>query len=253
MNFFEHLANLPYCVVKGCQSRNTTCAGKPHNCRKCGAKNLHRMQDCEISRELGQNAMCFLELSKIPPMPSSQANTGKHQSQKTVVTNGALATTNVTADIAGAYVVKRNGSDLYLLIQQRADWLNGKLSTPGGEVNAGESAKDAAVRELWEESGLRGNLSFVRYFEKSTLNSGKTVVPLLFEYSGSWTFEKGLCSGECGGFRETCFGNVRQASFGHAWVKLTSLPYGFSQPNADKFLGKIPVKTIAAMRKHYGV
>ncbi|ABW02355.1 NUDIX hydrolase [Caldivirga maquilingensis] len=51
-------------------------------------------------------------------------------------------------------VVINNGK--ILLVKRANEPGKGKLSIPGGMVNAGEDPGDAAVRELEEETGLRG-------------------------------------------------------------------------------------------------
>lgn len=43
-----------------------------------------------------------------------------------------------------------------VLLTRRAD--NGLWCLPGGAVDAGESVADACLRELWEETGLRGRV-----------------------------------------------------------------------------------------------
>ncbi len=52
----------------------------------------------------------------------------------------------------GARGVVRDGADRVLLIR-RAD--NGYWSIPGGAMELGESIEDCAIREVWEETGLR--------------------------------------------------------------------------------------------------
>ena len=52
------------------------------------------------------------------------------------------------APSAGCFVTSRAG---LLLVQE----LNGEISLPGGSSEPGESAQCAAIRETWEETGLR--------------------------------------------------------------------------------------------------
>lgn len=44
-----------------------------------------------------------------------------------------------------------------VLLTQRAD--NGQWCLPGGGMDAGETASEACERELWEETGLRGQVA----------------------------------------------------------------------------------------------
>ena len=56
-------------------------------------------------------------------------------------------------------VVINNGK--ILLVKRANEPGKGKLSIPGGMVNAGEDPGDAAVRELEEETGLRGDVNLL--------------------------------------------------------------------------------------------
>ena len=55
--------------------------------------------------------------------------------------------------IDGASVIIRDG-DRILLVRRARDPFKGRWSLPGGRVEAGETAKQAAVREAKEETGL---------------------------------------------------------------------------------------------------
>ena len=44
-----------------------------------------------------------------------------------------------------------------VLLTRRTD--NGRWCLPGGGVDSGESAEEACVREVWEETGLRANVT----------------------------------------------------------------------------------------------
>lgn len=47
-------------------------------------------------------------------------------------------------------------SDKVIMVKKnRPDWQAGKLNFPGGKINSNETVKDAAIRELKEETGLQ--------------------------------------------------------------------------------------------------
>ena len=56
--------------------------------------------------------------------------------------------------IVGVGAVIRRGEE-YVFIKRAADPDKGYWSVPGGLVNIGETVEDAAVREAFEETGLR--------------------------------------------------------------------------------------------------
>ena len=55
-------------------------------------------------------------------------------------------------------VVCRRGNDV-LLIKRGREPLKGKWSIPGGKIDFGESVRDAALRELKEETGVEGRIT----------------------------------------------------------------------------------------------
>jgi 8-oxo-dGTP diphosphatase len=65
---------------------------------------------------------------------------------------GAL---NPKPELAVGAVVRRQ--DRLLLVQRAHDPEAGRWSLPGGRVRFGETMAAAALRELWEETGLRGS------------------------------------------------------------------------------------------------
>lgn len=50
--------------------------------------------------------------------------------------------------IVGSYV---------LLEKEKPDYQQGRYNLPGGKVEPGETPKDAALREFWEETGIQLN------------------------------------------------------------------------------------------------
>ncbi|MBC2876277.1 MULTISPECIES: NUDIX hydrolase [Streptomyces] len=69
---------------------------------------------------------------------------------------------------AGAWgLIRRDDGRVLLLLHARA----GVWTLPGGRVEPGETPKEAAVREVWEETGLRGTagrLLLVRHARAGT-------------------------------------------------------------------------------------
>ncbi|QNL19212.1 NUDIX hydrolase [Hyphobacterium sp. CCMP332] len=55
-------------------------------------------------------------------------------------------------------VVCRRGNDV-LLIKRGREPLKGKWSIPGGKIDFGEAVRDAALRELKEETGVEGRIT----------------------------------------------------------------------------------------------
>ncbi len=76
--------------------------------------------------------------------------------------------------LAVSCVVKRR--DRYLLVQRARGASAGDYAFPGGKVELGEQLAEAALRELLEETGLRGrNVRFFRYYDLiNTGSNGQT-------------------------------------------------------------------------------
>ena len=56
---------------------------------------------------------------------------------------------------SGANVILiKNGKVLLLLRSDKSHWMPGVYGPPGGHIDQGESPKQAAVRETYEESGI---------------------------------------------------------------------------------------------------
>jgi 8-oxo-dGTP pyrophosphatase MutT (NUDIX family) len=54
--------------------------------------------------------------------------------------------------------------DKFILVEKsKPSWQKGKLNLPGGKIEEGETPKDAAYRELYEETGiLPGSMRFMQ-------------------------------------------------------------------------------------------
>ena len=66
-------------------------------------------------------------------------------------------------ELACVLMVDRDGALLLQLRDDRAPNFPNVWGLPGGHVEPGETAAEAAVRELWEESGLRPDGPLRRY------------------------------------------------------------------------------------------
>lgn len=71
-----------------------------------------------------------------------------------------------TVPVVGAGAVVQDGEGRLLVVQRGRAPARGRWSLPGGRVEAGEVAADAAAREVREETGLRVEVtSFLGYVE----------------------------------------------------------------------------------------
>jgi len=55
---------------------------------------------------------------------------------------------------AAAHALVIRGEDILMLRRFNTGWMDGFYTTPTGHIEEGESATDAAARELFEETGL---------------------------------------------------------------------------------------------------
>ncbi|UCC76609.1 MAG: NUDIX hydrolase [Anaerolineales bacterium] len=67
-----------------------------------------------------------------------------------------------------------------LLTQRNVEPFKGKWSLPGGHIDRYETARDAAVREVKEETGLAFGARFFRYFDEILPTYGIHAVVIVF-------------------------------------------------------------------------
>lgn len=71
---------------------------------------------------------------------------------------------------AAVSVVVRDG-DKILLLKRAKDWKAGQYCTPGGHVEAKETLRQAAQRELKEETGLHVEINDLAFVHTNHINS----------------------------------------------------------------------------------
>jgi 8-oxo-dGTP pyrophosphatase MutT (NUDIX family) len=92
------------------------------------------------------------------------------------------------------------------------------IGTPGGSVDAGESALTAALRELEEEAGLVLNRSNHNVIGSVYKHDGRAeCITIVVNYTGPMTWSDGEEAWECEDIADNIVRGVR-ASHGHKWV-----------------------------------
>ncbi len=69
-----------------------------------------------------------------------------------------------------------NGDAVLLRLHEKYNY----WGTPGGHIDPGEDANEAAVREAWEESGLKVTLIGPKNWTQTDTETNKDLVPPLF-------------------------------------------------------------------------
>jgi 8-oxo-dGTP diphosphatase len=78
------------------------------------------------------------------------------------------------ARIRCAGAVVRDDRERLLLVRRGTEPGRGLWSVPGGRVEPGESSREAAVREVWEETGLRVVVSGIAGYVERPAPDGAT-------------------------------------------------------------------------------
>ncbi|MBP9686842.1 MAG: NUDIX domain-containing protein [Candidatus Doudnabacteria bacterium] len=86
-----------------------------------------------------------------------------------------MAHYNYYVDLCADTYVVNNGAVLLRMHEKYHNW-----GSPGGHIDPGEDANQAAVREVWEETGLEIELVGPEGWEKRDTATNKDLVPPIF-------------------------------------------------------------------------
>src|SRR3990167_7174705 len=80
------------------------------------------------------------------------------------------------------------GNKVFLVRRANTGWEDGKFNLPGGHLNGKETAREAAAREVFEETGARVSIEDLRFFNISHLITNSERVHIYF-YAEKWEGE----------------------------------------------------------------
>lgn len=110
------------------------------------------------------------------------------------------------------YLIPRRNGEVLLSLRQNTGWMDGHYSLVAGHVEAGETAKEAMIREAEEEAGatlLDDDLKFVHVLYRMSNESDDNYIDIFFE-SERWDGEfVNAEPNKCGGLE---------------WFKIDDLP-----------------------------
>ena len=72
---------------------------------------------------------------------------------------------NPQINVAGCFI--EHDGDILLIKRANGKYQNDKWSVPGGKIDKGETESDAAIREVFEETGLRIDPKKMLFIERS--------------------------------------------------------------------------------------
>ncbi|MBI4097435.1 MAG: NUDIX domain-containing protein [Candidatus Levybacteria bacterium] len=106
----------------------------------------------------------------------------------------------------------------FLVRRSNTGWEDGKYNLPGGHLNRGETARQAAAREVFEETGVRISIEDLHFFNVSHLITNSERVHIYF-YAKKWEG------------KPTNFEKTKADSAG--WFDLDNLPENLSDVFKD--------------------
>lgn len=187
-------------------------------CRKCGMYNHHRSVQCPGTQR-----------HTVVSPPAQPRYTPPAQPRYTPQVTPATSVRNfqVPNSMRFASIVVTQGDNVLLQGRGASVRHPHTIATPGGAVDVGETALNAALRELKEESGLvlnASNYSMLDCVYKHVKKNGRDIEAIAFivHYYGPMTWSNGSHAWECENISNSVVLGT-QASTGHKWVSKQAL------------------------------
>ena len=71
---------------------------------------------------------------------------------------------------------------VFLLRRANTGWEDGRYNPPGGHLNGGETTREAVIREVYEETGVKVRLEDLHFYNVSHLVTNSERVHFYFLY-----------------------------------------------------------------------
>lgn len=91
----------------------------------------------------------------------------------------------VKATVGAIITRKTQGDEEILLTERKVEPFAGQFCLPGGHIDPFETARDAVIREVKEETGLEFNPNFFHYFDEIIEELSWHAVVIIFTGSAS--------------------------------------------------------------------
>lgn len=149
--------------------------GQPHVCKKCNAKNLHRSSDC--GKSVSFNSSKQSVVNKKVTFSDEKISTAKPSliDRYGNILEGKVKVVTLTIILNKKYIL--------VCIRNIGGKCFGYLSTTGGSIDACDRGKDdddthrrAAVRECFEESGVKCNESDLIHINYHQMNGSEKYI-----------------------------------------------------------------------------
>lgn len=97
---------------------------------------------------------------------------------------------------AAVFMILRKDTQVLLLQRQATGWMDGQFSVPAGALDAGETIKNAAIREALEEVGVIIRPQDAAYAHMMHCKTGASVWAGCFFTAVKWKGEPRVCEPE---------------------------------------------------------